>query len=364
MYIQLFHRTTGQLLGEVDNYEGLSFSSIHPGGFATCSFSLKWSITYQYPELEAYNEVKVWWGTEVAWQGYIDEVAIRVKPDQFDVSCLGWSARLNEYGETDNQTEQKGSTYIAEMLEDDNCLLAGGDINTDDYTGPDLLDIEPYTTWNDLINMYWTWNESWHWGVWEDRRLYWEPLDLKPAYYASKNHCDDLTITPGTEGYCNQVLANYTQDGTHYEQLTVDNEGEQERVGRVVVCYLDVPGMVDETADGEATDYATIYLNERSEIKPKAEFSTKRLFDNTGASYPLALVRAGKAVRLLDFLPMEIVLDRIDRVDEITTFTIKEASFTELPDRTGVVSITPTEYLSRLDVQMARLEAYGYRWGW
>lgn len=363
MYIQSFDRNTGRLLGELDDYEGLQFDSIHPGGFATASFSVKRSIIMEYPEFERYNEIKIMWGVQVAWQGYIDEVSVSVKPDQFDISCLGWSASLNDYGETENQDSQKCSDYINSdsFIENDNCHLDAGVINTDDYTGPYLEDIAPYTTWNDLINKYWEWNDSWHWGVWEERKFFWEPLSLAPVYYASKNHCDDLTIAPGIEGYANRVVCNYSQDGKHYEQLTVEDTDEQDGVGRIVIAYLNVPGKVNETGNGEATDYATTYLAEHSTMKPKAEFSTKRIFSNSGSPYPLALVRAGKAVRLLDFLPMETLLENIDTVDEITTFIIKQASFSELPDKTGVLSITPTEFLSKVNVQLSRLEAWGYK---
>ena len=357
--IKLLDRKDGYVITVLDDYEGLEHGDNNPGGYDSAKLRVKRPIKAEYPEFARLNPVVMTHQGETAWEGYVDSVAMSIKPDTITVGFLGWSSSLKQDGLSANLAAQKGSAFITgEVLTADKIPLAQGNIDdTGEVTVPALLDVKPYKTFNNLLNVYLSFNERWRWWVGPGQKLNWGPMSPTPVYYVSKEHCDTLTIEPSAGEYANWVTYNYTPDGKHYIVKEVHDQDEIDLVERKVVAYLNIPGKCS-TADAQA--YAEVYLAEHLAFLPRANFTTRKVFNKQGSEVPLALVKSGVALRLLDFISAEILLENMDQVDELATVYVKSVRYRELPQGKGILTVTPTEPLSSLDHQMAMLQTRGY----
>jgi hypothetical protein len=372
MYVLVQDRTGDEALSQltermpeqqpsVNLFEGMSFESCNPGGFTTASFTLHRPVTQYWADLLPRNRIVIGESAQVFWEGYIDKAPRSIRPDIFDVSCQGWSARLNELWTTADITVVAATDHMNEFIS--NVVLAdaelstyseivAGTIETGDYDFPDgtRFEFAPATYYFDALEQMNAAN-NYDWGVWLDHKFYFTaktPTIIK--WYVKTEDCDDLTISQNVEALCNYVLVNYTQDGSHYQQVTVQDADSQALYG-VIKKKIDVPGRI--TTAG-ATQIGNTYIAECKDLKVSAEFTCNRIFDAYGSEHSLGEARGGDNIRIADWLPTE---ETLITVNDIATFQIKSVKYNH-DDYT--LDVTPTEFLPSTDIQIARLQAVGY----
>lgn len=355
----------GQAPG-INVFEGLTFESCNPGGFTVGNFTLHRKVTQYWPDLLHRNQIKIGEGEEVYWEGYIDKPIRKIRPDTFDVACQGWSARLNQLWATADITvsgagDDQCSDFInTVMLLDTNINIIAGTIETSDYAFPVNTKFEwaPATYYFDCIEQFNAAN-NYDWGVWLDKRL--DFTAKTPSvidWYVWTRDCEDLSISPNPDTLCNYVMVDFVQGGSYHEQVILQDAASQLLYG-IRKKKLDIPGLIDESSvgpanPGGATHIGNTYLADSKDPKVAAEFTTNRIFDSYGAKQPLGKVRGGDNVHLVDWMPTEELLTG---VNDIATFQIKSAKYDH---SRNTLDITPTEFLPRTDIMIARLQATGY----
>lgn len=80
-----------------DDIEGLSWSSVNPGGDERCTFTLKRSWFSANPEIERGNLLRVMCGIDVLWQGRVEETNRSAdSTEKIAVTAYGLGARLKD----------------------------------------------------------------------------------------------------------------------------------------------------------------------------------------------------------------------------------------------------------------------------
>ena len=343
-----------------DIFEDLVFDSVNPGGFSVASFKVHRPVTQYQADLQHRNWISIGDGALIFWEGYIDKVNRSIRPDVFDISCLGWSAQLNQLWTTEDITAlvagYKCSDFINDViLADPGINLIPGNIQTSDYSYPEntTFTFYPSKFYSECLTQLNAGN-NWNWGVWEDKKFDFTPKKSLVDWYVYTDDCDSLTISPNPENLSNYIMVSFTQDGTNYEQRVVEDEPSQILYG-VRKKQLDIPGEIDEDNGGGATAIAKVYLSEVKDLKVAAELTTSRIFDTNGSEHHLAEARAGDIVRLVPWMPTEESISKV--VDDIATFEMKSAKY----DHTRYeLAITPTEFVPKVEIQISRIQATGY----
>lgn len=185
---------------------------------------------------------------------------------------------------------------------------------------------------------------GYEWGVYDDRRLHFRPRGGQRRWYV------DVTATPrlqrSIENLRNSVYATYRSvDGRTLRTAVADDADSQARYGLVR------RGMINAqtTSAAEAQTHRGVFLSDRLTLSTRAEVEFDRLYDATGALWPLWAMRAGDTVTMRN-LPPTLSTD----IDRIRTFRVAE---TEYDAARGELSIAPEEPLPGLDVLVARREA-------
>jgi hypothetical protein len=341
-------------------FTDLSFESVIPGGWTVASFKVPRPIRVWYDDMQTFNRIVIGEGPFVFWEGYIDKVDRGINPDVFNVGCLGWSSIFNQQGTTADITVVAATDHMSEFII--NVLLADANITslisnstanigTTDYDYPDntRFEFSPYTTYFDALDKLNSGN-NWQWGVWKDRVMSFNAKPTTPTWLAKTSDCSDLKIGGNPANYANRIICSYTQDSVHQQSVTVNDTTSQTDYGRIVVKTLTIPGRI--TTAG-ATAMANVYLTEMATLKVSAEFTTSKIYDIYGTEHHLGEVKAGEVVRITDWLPTE----EISGVDNIATFEIKSPKYDH---NSSSLAITPTEFVSQVEVSMARIEATGY----
>jgi hypothetical protein len=334
-----------------DVFEGLSFESVNPGGWTTANFTIHRKITEYWADLAYRNWIVIGNGPDVYWEGFVDKPSRSINPDKIDVGCLGWNAILNELWVTfDIDGPYKCSTMVTFIGTWSG--ITPGIIKTTDYEYPagTRFEFAPSTYMFDCMEQLNAAN-NYDWAVWEGPAISYTAKTPNIVHWvAYARDCDDLVIAPNPEAFSNDILVNYTQDGSHYEQV-----GASDADSIAIYGYhrkrVDVPGKIITAG---ATQIANTYLAETKDLKVSASFTLNRVYDIYGVEHHLGEVRAGQNIRLGDYLTTEELLNG---VNDITTFQIKSPKYDH---DSYTLDISPTEFVPSTETQIARLQAVGY----
>ena len=179
-------------------------------------------------------------------------------------------------------------------------------------------------------------------GVWEDRILYFRKKGsagqdwyTDVTYLMVDSTIDTLHnsaygLYRGTDGRLLRTNLNYDNISKAHYGIT----------RRAVV-----PG--NSTNSTQAGIYRDAYLEDNKDIKPRAQFMTRKLYTASGAPVPLWMARAGDTVTLRN-LPLGLG----ETADRIRSFRV---SRTEYDVDYNVLSLTPEEPLPSLAVTLGEL---------
>lgn len=349
MIVELYDRQTNKKLKTFRSFTTLKLENAHPGGYSIASIEIPWKLVTAPSWAKRGNGIVVTTHDEVAWAGTPDVPTL--KEETISLENLGWSTTLKECGHLTNLPAQAGSAFAQTILSDSRCKLQAGQILTGDYEAPPY-EVTPRKTWDEILSFYASLNDSWHYGVWEDKKLDWRSVDLTPTYYVLKKDCESSPeIALESPPYANRLYYTYTF-GSLKSTDYVENIPEQQNFGRVVEDYWSAP---DGATHNDAIDMATVKLNSLLSNRSRGEIRVTRIFkDRLGSKpYPLALVKSSFAVCMVDRLPIDASLSQSSQVNELNTFTIKNVTY-EMQEDKELLTLTPTDSISSLDVLVAR----------
>jgi hypothetical protein len=137
------------------------------------------------------------------------------------------------------------------------------------------------------------------------------------------------------------------------QQTTREDTDSQTKYGRRIIKTLELQNVY---ILADAQRYGDQYITEHKDLKVTSELTTSRVFTTAGAEVPLYRVRAGDIVRVIDWMPASELLMDVN-VTDITTFKIKSTSYDHSDNS---LQITPTEPVSQIEIDMARLASREY----
>ncbi len=360
--IHIYNRNNEHLVS-LQGVMGLKIDTVSPGGLSIMEFSVPADVRKSWPEFSYGNHVEAVLGDEIIFDGVMDAPRRSINPDTIAVSCQSYGYQLNDLGVTSNVSVgaegYKMSTFITNvLLADDLIELSAGDIDTSDYEYPNgtVFEFQPYTTYASALE---TLNEgnNWDYGVEPGKRFYFRQPKTDIDWYVHVDDCSSLTIAPNPENLANYIIVSYSPSGSYQLMVTAQDPASQSKYG-VKKKLITVQGKI---ATGSSTPpytgaYAIAHtaLEDMKELKVSAELTCRRIYNTEGIEEHLVRVRAGDVIRLLDWLPSE---ERMNAVTDIATFRVKSTSYNH-DDYT--LEISPTEFLPRVEIALARLAARGY----
>lgn len=186
---------------------------------------------------------------------------------------------------------------------------------------------------------------GYEWGVWEGRRLH-----FRTRGSAGRQWAVDVTrileLQRSLENVRNSAYGVYRDaDGRTMRTTATDDSDSQERYAVIRRGFIDV----QTTSLSEAQTQRSAWLTGRADDALRASIEFERLYDITGAEYPLYMLRAGDTVTMRNLAP---TLD--GSVDQVRTFIVGE---TEYNAANNTIRISPAEPIPAIDVMIARREA-------
>jgi hypothetical protein len=345
----------------IPDFENLTVETCMPGGFTVANFTLHRNIGVPYPDVASYNEIKIIEGPWVLFEGYIDMVSRSINPDSLDVQCLGWSAILNQCGTTADiivtgAGNNQASDFITNVMfadSDITTFLTAGTIDTSDfaYQAGTTFEFKPFKTYQDCLEEF-NGTNYYDYGCWEDKSFFWTPRSDSVDWLVSTLDCSDVSISPNPDWLCNRVIVSYG-DGDFMQQTIREDTDSQTKYGRRIIKTLELQNIY---ILADAQRYGDQYITEHKDLKVTSELTTSRVFTTAGAEVPLYRVRAGDIVKVIDWMPASELLMDVN-VTDITTFKIKSTSYDHSDNS---LQITPTEPLSQVEIDLARLASREY----
>jgi hypothetical protein len=275
-----------------------------------------------------------------------------VKSQQFDVTCVGWSSRLEHLGAWTNIAAMTAYNFITTiMLADARLLLASGDIRNDGWTAP-AVEVRPYKRYREILDEYMKQLERWFWTV-DENGFNWRQYGVGEAdYIVLLEECETGDMADANPAYANALAYAWGLDGSQVKVGQLYDADAITAAGMTIMDYVAVPG---KCTDSQALAFAQTRLSEMKVSRMQAGFTTSAVYDaKTYTPIDLKRTRVGSNVMVLDLLTFEEAISAARQVDSLSTFMIKNVRYENAGPR---VVITPGDFQARTDVWMARAEA-------
>lgn len=340
-------------MAELAEPEGLTFETLNNAGHGSAEFTVARDTGVRHKDLLPFNEAIIRTGEGVPWHGYLDEPE-RSGTSTMRVACVGWAEYLSRSGYRFTLEPMKCSAFITDYLLQDEALsrfLQAGDIQTGDFDGPALEDIEPYKNYRAILDQYNAFND-WRLQVW-GREVSYKPPKTAPDWIVLKKDLPpDYKMTDAPKNYWNAVAASSEPVSGTVVSVDVRNQSAIDEVGRIVWEPLKVTG---ECTYEQVMEAANKYLAKGvimgavGTMKVSTIYSAKTLMRAAPE-----FVRGGDVVRYMDLLPAEATIEAANAVNDIATFELKSVRYNR-EDRT--VELVPTDWVSGIEASLARYEA-------
>ncbi len=350
--------------------EGLKFSSIIYGGFATCSFTLYRKPWKYFPELALGNIVQVRSRHKIVWSGRLAAPQADTTDLRISIEADGPIERLkSRLSLVSLAAGAKGSAWITtNLIGDTDLAYSAGNIYTSDYAFPAGMDFLPDVYYAEAVEKINSAN-GYRYGFFPPAQTHllqakyfdFYPVSSTPDYYLEMADCE-TRIQYTLEGIENLLRVTYSPDGNIYKYFWYPNTDMTNFTGTPVpdatslALYgrrdgrLVVPG---SATLAQAAQLASIALAWRKRLRPAADIVATRITDTTGAVVPLPEVEAGKVLHIRGLNPGEFTLLTAQSVNELCTWPIVLAE----PDiDAGTVTLSPGGLSNALERVLARME--------
>jgi hypothetical protein len=185
---------------------------------------------------------------------------------------------------------------------------------------------------------------SYEWAVWEDQLLRFHPKgSVGRDWYVDATRIVDLQRS--IENLRNSAYGLYQETGGR--TLRTVNNGDpdnQAKYGLVRRGFTNV----QTTSATEAATHRDTYLTDRKNLAIRARVEFERVYDATGAEYPLYSIRAGDTITMRNLPPTLST-----SIDRIRSFVVGE---TEYDAATNTIDVTPEDPIPTLVTLVARRE--------
>jgi hypothetical protein len=185
---------------------------------------------------------------------------------------------------------------------------------------------------------------SYEWSVWEDRLLRFHPKgSVGRDWYVDATRIVELQRT--IENLRNSAYGLYQETGGR--TLRTVNNGDPDNQAKYGVLRRGFTN-VQTTSATEAATHRDAYLTDRKNLAIRARVEFERVYDATGAEYPLYSIRAGDTVTMRNLPPTLST-----SIDRIRSFVVGE---TEYDAATNTIDVTPEDPIPTLVTLVARRE--------
>lgn len=186
---------------------------------------------------------------------------------------------------------------------------------------------------------------TYEWGVYEGRRVYFRARGSGGrAWYVDATEI--INLERSLENVRNSAYGIYRDaDGRTLRTNTVGDADSQGRYGVLRRGFISV----QTTSLGEAQVHRSTWLADKADASARAEVRFNRLYDVSGALYPLYALRAGDTITIRNLSP-----SLSGDVDRIRTFVVAETEYDAAEDS---IRVSPEMPIPSLDRLVARREA-------
>ena len=344
-----------------DEIEELHFGTMAGVGFSVCSWKMKRSPRYYYPDLRPTTLVKIKDGRKIAWEGEIINPGIEIQ-DAFEmpVECDGTGYRLaTRWSEASLGQGDSGSDWIiAELLADDDLDYEEGRVDTDDFEFPTGIDFSPRVYYSDALERINKAN-GWFYGVWEGRKFYFHPFADSAEYEVAIEDAK-YSLNFSIEEIKNYLGVSHAEDGSNLNYFNWPAGGPDLTSKGLYRRRDGILAFQGPVGLAEAEQSATVALDELKRMRPKTSFKVTKVTDiATGTEVPKALVRAGPIIHIKDLYPGR--LSRADQqlVNELSTFALMQTDceVTDIGEGDVELTISPGTMGQMMEIMLARTEA-------
>lgn len=352
--------------------EGLKYSTIMYGGFATLDYDLYRQPWRYYADVALNNIVRVRSRHRVVWEGRIHAPINSTTDMKIAVEADGYIERLKT--RMPNTTVDIGvngrlsAWLISYLLGDTNLGFLGGVITGSDYQFPLGLELVPYTFFAGAIEKGNAANGN-RYGFFPPpcsnqlgRYFDYTPMSATPDYYLDMRDCN-TEIQYTLEGVENCLMVTYADSGNVYHYSWWPNSlGAINPAGTPVpeatsaALYgrrdgeLVVPGVANAAT---AQQFASIALAWRKSLKPASDIVATKITDAAGNVVPNAEVTAGGLLHTRGLNPGMFPLLQAQSINELSTWPVV---FAESDIDNDLVTLSPGGLSNRLDKLLSRAE--------
>ena len=342
----------GSLLGDYSaRARGAKFSS-NKHGFAACSFFVPMALSeaFQLYDRPGTPWVYVIWNGLSVWEGRVEDIAIT--NGGVTVTAFGGWRYLSDTYYTASHPSTNAQAIAQAIVADVAAKNSALSTNTSLIQNPGVTISEFYTDKRpaEILDRLCLLGDSttpprvWEACVWEEGMLVFRPRASAGRTWYVDALSIDLNRTV-SELY-NSVIVRYDAGGAPLLTSAATNATSQSQHALTREAIVPLQSS-DATLAGVTRD---AYLDAHKDMTPAAAFTFSRVYDATGAPYPLWVVRAGDTI-----VARNLLLTLSTAVDKIRTFVVSEVEYDV--DR-NALTVVPENNLPTIDVLISRYQEY------
>ena len=341
-----------------DEVEGLRFSSLMYGGFATCSFRLYRKPWRHYPELAVGGVVQIRSRHQIVWAGRISAPTADTSNLSIDVEADGPIEMLKRrLSLVSLSSAQYGGAWITDNVLPEFDLESG--VVENGYQFSSGMDFSPHVYYAEAVEQINSAN-GYRYGFFtpqlssalKAKFFDFHAVSQTPDYYLDMADCQSQ-IQYTIEGVENRLRVTYSPDGSLQKYFWwPDENGDPTSVGLYGLRdgTLDIPGV---SSLARAQQVATVALNWRKVLRPASDIVASRITDTAGNDVPLPEVQPGRVLHVRGLNPGEFTLTEAQAVNQLCTWPIVLAENTV---DAGTITLSPGGLSAAIERVMSRME--------
>ncbi len=312
-----------------DRVQGLKFSTIMPGGYAICKFTIAadqgeaWDWFTERP----FYRLTITDGTKTVYEGRMEDICMDLTRGTVKPTFFGYYSNLTDVA-WDTNKSQVWSDTIKDILTD-NCLqistdqsnIAATDISVNLAMSDHFLNHYPIHIFPHLMGFGDTSDNSYDFAIWEDRIPFLMTRTVSSIdWLVNIKDFKAFEICRRLRNMWNSVYGLYGTADTSTATATDSDSIEKFNLTRHHV--LEGLGKQAQSVAEAARD---TFLAEHKDLYSDTKSVTigHVVTDTGGNSFPSSWVRAGDVLRVRDLVPPSGALDSVSRDKERTYFIVE-----------------------------------------
>ena len=328
-------------------FNGLTYLLQRIGGMISASFNVPIEYAEPYKWARFYNQVELYHESVPVFSGYIHDLSRYWSESEsgIKVDLAGWVAKLAKDYVTTDLSNEKASTYITDhiLVGELANWVGAGEIDTGDYTIPDIRDYIPQKTKRQVMDDLISFNLDTHdWGVW-GKELYWKRRETQVAYRTNTaNSVGSLRQGIGESG--SVVKGAYRDLLGVWTIVTATDATSEDPTEYILETYS------DNMTAAQATQLAEQSL-ERVKLKgANADITVQKIWTKEHTPLDPREIRPGMVIEIGSMVPGQASIAEADVDNDMDTFAIESV---KVNDETGFAQVSPGKLPYDLQVMLA-----------